>query len=103
MGCNCDELFVFYGLFVEIIEIGLNCEWVEFILCFEVKFLDGSFVIVEDVIWFFEMLGIVGYLCYCGFWGKIGFIEKIGDCFVCFIFNVDDCEFVLIVGLCLIL
>lgn len=103
MGRLLDELFFLYGLLVEMIEIGLNCEWVEFILCEEVCFFDGSFVIVEDVIWLFEIFGIVGYFRYYGFYGKIEIIEKIGDWLVWFIFNEDNCELVLLVGLWLIL
>ena len=99
MARNWDEPFSLYGLLAETIETGPNREWVEFKLRNEARFSDGSPVTVEDVIWSFSTMGVIGHPRYINSWRKIKSIKKTGPLTVKFEFNVVDLELPLILGL----
>ncbi|MEO0915319.1 MAG: ABC transporter substrate-binding protein, partial [Pseudomonadota bacterium] len=80
-------------------ETGPNREWVEFHLRPEAKFSDGSPVTIDDVIWSFETLAEEGHPRYGGAWAKVDRFERKGERGVRFIFNTEDRELPLILGL----
>ncbi len=99
MGRSWDEPFTLYGLLAESLEVGPNREWVEFSLRPEARFVDGSPVTVEDVIWSYETLGTQGHPRYLGLHGKIEAITSPGPGKVRITFNTADRELALIAGL----
>ena len=99
MGRNWDEPFSLYGVLAESIETPDDRSWAEFTLRPEARFSDGSPVTVEDVIWSHETLGSKGHPRYRGAWEKIESLEAVGPRTVRFVFNVEDRELPLIVGL----
>lgn len=99
MGRSYDEPFSLYGLLAESIETPEDRSWVEFTLREEARFVDGSPVTAEDVIWSYETLGTKGNLRYKGFWSKVAKIEQTGPRSVRLTFNTEDRELALIAGL----
>lgn len=99
-----DELFIEYGLFVEKIEKVLDNSYVCFYLCFQVCFSDGMLVIVEDVVFIFEMLVSKGDLMYCNYYVDVDKVVVEDKFCVCFDFKyVGNCELLLIFGQIVIL
>ena len=99
MGRNYDEPFSLYGLLAESIDTDTARSYVEFTLRPEARFSDGSAVTVEDVMWSMETLGTLGNPRYAAAWKKIASMERTGERSIKFIFNVEDRELPLIIGL----
>ncbi|MDU8912078.1 extracellular solute-binding protein [Aestuariicoccus sp. MJ-SS9] len=99
MGRSWDEPFTLYGLLAESVEVGPDRDWAEFTLRPEAAFSDGSPVTPEDVIWSYETLGTEGHPRYLGLWEKIESAEQTGPQSVRFIFNTEDRELALLVGM----
>jgi peptide/nickel transport system substrate-binding protein len=99
MGRSWDEPFSLYGLLAESVETDEDRRWVEFTLRPEARFSDGSPVTIEDVIWSYEILGIVGHARYRGFWTKVASIAQTGPRSLRLTFTEDDRELALLAGL----
>jgi peptide/nickel transport system substrate-binding protein len=99
LGRSFDEPFTLYGLLAESVNTDEARTYVEFTLREGARFSDGSPVTVEDVIWSFETLGTKGQPRYAAAWTKIGKVEQTGERSVKFIFNTEDRELPLILGL----
>lgn len=67
MVCSVNEFFIFYGLLVEYVWLLEDCFWIEFKLWEGIYFFDGFFLMVDDVIFFFNMFKEKGWFnlwCY---------------------------------------
>lgn len=83
-----DEQGLFYCLICDMIEYFESCDWVIFNLYFEVKFFDGLFLIVYDVLFLFELLCDKGFLLYCiGIFKMIVKVEVLDDYCIKFFFQ----------------
>jgi microcin C transport system substrate-binding protein len=94
-----DEAFTVYGLVAETIEVPEDRSWVAFTLRPEAKFIDGTAMTVEDVIWSFDTLKAKGLPRYASYYADVLKAEKTGDRKVRFTFrDATNRELPLILG-----
>lgn len=82
-----DEAFTVYGLIAETIEVPEDRSWVAFTLRPQAKWIDGSPITVEDVIWSFDTLKSKGPPRYASYYGDVLKAEKTGERKVLFTFR----------------
>ena len=82
-----DEAFTVYGLIAETIEVPEDRSWVAFALRPEAKWIDGSPIAVEDVIWSFDTLKAKGPPAYASYYADVVKAEKTGERKVLFSFR----------------
>lgn len=94
-----DEAFTVYGLIAETIEVPEDRSWAAFTLRPQAKWLDGTPITVEDVIWSLETLKEKGPPMYASYYADVLKAEKIGDRKVQFTFrNHENRELPLIIS-----
>lgn len=94
-----DEAFTVYGLIAETIEVPEDRSWAAFTLRPQAKWLDGSPITVEDVIWSLETLKEKGPPMYASYYADVLKAEKVGDRKVQFTFrNHENRELPLIIS-----
>ena len=99
LGRSWDEPFTLYGVLAASVRTADDRSWVEYDLHPDARFVDGTPVTVEDVIWSFETLGTVGHPRYLSLWGKIDNIAAVGERSVRITFNEANRELALLTGL----
>jgi microcin C transport system substrate-binding protein len=94
-----DEAFTVYGLIAETIEVPEDRSWTAFTLRPQAKWMDGTPITVDDVIWTFETLKAKGPPMYASYYADVLKAEKTGDRKVLFTFrNAENRELPLILG-----
>ncbi len=94
-----DEAFTVYGLIAETIEVPEDRSWVAFTLRPQAKWIDGTSITVEDVIWSFETLKAKGLPRYASYYADVLKAEKTDDRKVRFTFrDATNRELPLILG-----
>jgi microcin C transport system substrate-binding protein len=82
-----DEAFTVYGLIAEQIEVPEDRSWVAFTLRPEAKWIDGSPITVEDVIFSFDILKAKGPPMFASYYTDVLKAEKTGERKVLFTFR----------------
>lgn len=82
-----DEAFTVYGLIAETIEVPEDRSWVAFTLRPQAKWIDGTPITIEDVIWSFDTLKTKGPPLYASYYGDVLKAEKSDDRKVRFTFR----------------
>jgi microcin C transport system substrate-binding protein len=94
-----DEAFTVYGLIAETIEVPEDRSWAAFTLRPQAKWIDGSPITVDDVIWSLETLKAKGPPMYASYYADVLKAEKVGDRKVQFTFrNTENRELPLIIS-----
>jgi microcin C transport system substrate-binding protein len=94
-----DEAFTVYGLIAETIEVPEDRSWVAFTLRPQAKWIDGTPITVEDVIWSFDTLKTKGRPTFASYYADVLKAEKTGDRKVTFTFrDTTNRELPLIMG-----
>lgn len=95
---SLDEPFTMYGLIAETIEVPKDRTSVKFRLRPEAQFQDGSQIVVDDVIFSFNILTSEGAPLYRAYFGDVDRVEETGDREVTFFFRTSNNELPLILG-----
>ncbi|WP_094508625.1 extracellular solute-binding protein [Brucella thiophenivorans] len=94
-----DEPFTLYGLLAEKVSVDPERKWVEFTLNPKAKWSDGQPVMVDDVIFTYEILTEKGRPPFNNRMSRIEKIEKTGERSVRFVFNdKSDREFPMLIA-----
>jgi microcin C transport system substrate-binding protein len=94
-----DEAFTVYGLIAETIEVPEDRSWTAFTVRPQAKWMDGTPITVDDIIWTFETLKAKGPPMYASYYADVLKAEKTGDRKVLFTFrNAENRELPLILG-----
>jgi len=94
-----DEAFTVYGLIAETIEVPQDRSWTAFTLRPQAKWMDGTPITVDDVIWTFDTLKAKGPPMYASYYADVLKAEKTGERKVLFTFrNNENRELPLILG-----
>ncbi len=94
-----DEAFTVYGLIAETIEVPEDRAWVAFTLRKEAKWIDGTPISVDDVVWSFDTLKAKGPPTFASYYADVLKAEKTDDRKVKFTFrNSNNRELPLILG-----
>jgi microcin C transport system substrate-binding protein len=94
-----DEAFTVYGLLAETMEVPEDRSWTAFTLRPQAKWLDGTPITVEDIIWTFDTLKAKGPPMYASYYADVLKAEKTGERKVLFTFrNNENRELPLILG-----
>jgi microcin C transport system substrate-binding protein len=94
-----DEAFTVYGLLAGTMEVPEDRSWTAFTLRPQAKWLDGTPITVEDIIWTFDTLKAKGPPMYASYYADVLKAEKTGDRKVLFTFrNNENRELPLILG-----
>jgi peptide/nickel transport system substrate-binding protein len=94
-----DEAFSLYGLLAESVETPDDRSWVTFHIHPRARFSDGAPVTPDDVIFSMELLREKGRPNHRSSYAKVARTERVGEHGVKFIFNGEDRELPLILGL----
>ena len=94
-----DEAFTVYGLIAETIEVPEDRAWAAFTLRPQARWLDGSPITVDDVVWSFDTLKAKGPPLYASYYADVLKVEKVGERKVRFTFrNNENRELPLIIS-----
>ena len=94
-----DEPFTLYGELAETIEMPQDRSWVSFTLRQGARWHDGKPIIVEDVIFSFDILKTEGHPFFRNYWADVEKAEKTGERTVKFTFGGEiNLELPLIIG-----
>jgi len=94
-----DEAFTVYGLIAETIEVPEDRSWTAFTLRPQARWLDGTPITVDDIIWTFETLKTKGPPMFASYYADVLKAEKTGERKVLFTFrNAENRELPLILG-----
>jgi len=94
-----DEAFTVYGLLAETIEVPQDRSWTAFTLRPQAKWMDGTPITVDDVVWTFDTLKSKGPPMYASYYADVLKAEKAGGRKVLFTFrNNENHELPLILG-----
>jgi len=94
-----DEAFTVYGLIAETIEVPEDRSWVSFTLRPQAKWIDGTPITAEDVVWSFDTLKAKGLPRFASYYADVLKAEKTDDRKVRFTFrDATNRELPLILG-----